>query len=100
MGKRKNHVVVPGLGPACPRCRRPTQIREHRSITAKHLRQPFYYTRWYRCMHRDCATTLIMPERFKVWITQEPEPVSPQLEFRLEDDIALQVLATKEREGG
>jgi hypothetical protein len=43
------------------------QIREHGRIRQKHLRQPYYYSRWYKCRHGDCRTTLVMPEEFKVW---------------------------------
>jgi hypothetical protein len=64
---RSLFVVVPGAGIPCPRCRRPTQIREHGQITERHRRQPYYFTRWFRCMHRDCHTTLIMSNQFKVW---------------------------------
>jgi hypothetical protein len=68
-GKRKYkgwYVVIPGEGPPCPRCGRPMQIREHERITKKHLRQPYYFSRWFRCMHRDCATKLVIIEEFKV----------------------------------
>jgi hypothetical protein len=80
---RKSFVVVAGEGPPCPRCARPTQIREHDRIKAKHLRQPYYFTRWFYCTNARCKVTLHMEERFKVWTSQEPEPVSPQLELQL-----------------
>lgn len=66
MGKSKKYVVVAGDGDACPRCGRPTQIREHRLIGDKQLRQPFYYSRWFNCTNKRCRTTLVMPPRFKV----------------------------------
>jgi hypothetical protein len=37
------------------------------AITDKHERQPFYYSRWFNCTHADCKTTLVMPERYKVF---------------------------------
>jgi hypothetical protein len=57
---------VPGEGIPCPRCGRPTQIREHSQITERHRRQAYYFTRWFRCMSGDCPTTLIMRAQFKV----------------------------------
>jgi hypothetical protein len=57
----KKYVVVGHDGDPCPRCGRPTQIREHKSIEPRHLQQSFYYTRWFNCTASDCRTTLIMP---------------------------------------
>jgi hypothetical protein len=61
------------------------EIREHDRIRAKHLRQPFYYRRWFRCMHNDCKTTLVMWDEFKVW-NSEPlrrlEAIRRQLQRR------------------
>jgi len=67
MGTRRQSRIVSEDGVPCPRCGRPTQIREHVEIKPKHRAQPFYYSRWYNCAHDDCATTLIMREEFKVW---------------------------------
>lgn len=67
MAKRKSYLVEAGKGIACPRCGRATQIRAHKEITGKHLRQPFYYTRWFYCLHADCVVSLHMAEEFKVW---------------------------------
>ena len=39
---KSDAIVVPGKGDPCPRCGRPTQIREHGVITDKHRRQPFF----------------------------------------------------------
>jgi hypothetical protein len=66
---RRKSTIIPGDGDPCPRCNRPTQIHEHAEIMKKMLRQPFYYSRWFRCTHSDCPTTLIMPPRFIVWNT-------------------------------
>ena len=61
-------TVAVGLdGPKCPRCNKPMQIREHQRIGPKQLRQPFYFRRWFFCMNRDCRTTLITRDEFKVW---------------------------------
>jgi hypothetical protein len=65
--KTKRYVIVPGLGDPCPRCCQPTEIREHQKITAKHLRQPFYFRRWFNCMNSACKAQMICPERHKVW---------------------------------
>ncbi len=73
MSKR---VIVPGKGPVCPRCKRPMQIREHRAVTERELRRPFYYSRWYRCMHGDCRTTLVMPDEHRVFKKQPVPRVS------------------------
>lgn len=43
------------------------QIRERRDVTADLLRKPYYFSRWFRCMHRECKTTLVMPDEFKVY---------------------------------
>jgi rRNA maturation protein Nop10 len=64
--KKSKYIVIPGKGDPCPRCGRPTQIREHAAITDKYLAQPFYYSRWFNCVHDDCKTTLIMPPRYVV----------------------------------
>jgi hypothetical protein len=42
-------------------------VREHERIGPKQLARPFYYSRWYCCLNRNCKTKLIMPEEFKVW---------------------------------
>lgn len=63
----KRYRVVPGDGYPCPRCGKPTEIREHTEVTEKHFAQPFYYSRWFNCIDRRCRTTLIMPPRFIVW---------------------------------
>jgi hypothetical protein len=54
-------------GPPCPRCKRAMEVREHDRVREKHLRQPYYYRRWYRCRYADCRTTLVMPPQFIVW---------------------------------
>lgn len=54
-------------GIPCPRCRQRTQIREHVAITEKHLRQPFYFSRWFYCVNKHCKVSLHMAEEFKVW---------------------------------
>jgi hypothetical protein len=65
--KTKRYLVVPGEGDPCPRCCQPTEIREHQEITAKHLRQPFYFARWFHCMNPACKVRMHCAERYKVW---------------------------------
>lgn len=62
----KQTVVIPGDGDPCPRCGRPMEIRERGSVRDNVSRQPFYYTRWFCCMHADCKTNMVMPERYKI----------------------------------
>jgi hypothetical protein len=67
MAMSKKNMRVVGLdGPPCRRCGCPTEVREHKEVTAKELARPFYYARWFNCLNRRCRTTLIMPEEFKV----------------------------------
>ena len=62
----RRHLVIPGSGDPCPRCGRATEIREHRAITNRELRRPFYYARWFYCRNRRCRTTTIVPDRYRV----------------------------------
>jgi hypothetical protein len=62
----KSKVIGKG-GPPCPRCGKATQVRTHRSIRRKQLRQPYYYSRWFKCINKKCRTTLIMPPEYIVW---------------------------------
>lgn len=61
-----NYKIIPGEGDPCPSCSRPMQIREHSVLSEKHLRQPYYFSRWFCCQNKKCRTTLVMRERFKV----------------------------------
>jgi len=45
-------------------------VREHGGLTEKQLKQPFYYSRWFYCTNKACKTTLIMPDRFRVFRKQ------------------------------
>jgi len=67
MGKQKKYRVVGLNGIGCIRCGRPTEIREHTHITDKHLRQPYYFSMWFNCLHKDCPTTIFMVDEYKVW---------------------------------
>jgi hypothetical protein len=78
--RKKNRVVVSLDGDPCPRCGQSTEIREHGEITSKHLRQPYYYTRWFNCINPRCRTTLIMPERYRVWKEKQRGQESQRLE--------------------
>jgi hypothetical protein len=67
------------------------QVREHRRIKAKHLRQPYYFSRWYCCRKQDCKTTLVMPEEFKVLnqsVAGEEVPIEPDLVTMMLDEMA------------
>ena len=64
--RAKTYRVIPGHGVACPGCGRPTQVRKHVAITKKHLRQPYYFDRWFYCCNPRCFVTLHVAEEFKV----------------------------------
>jgi uncharacterized protein with PIN domain len=46
--KNKSSVSI-GEGQNCPKCFKPMERREHRNITDKILRQPYYYSEWDIC---------------------------------------------------
>jgi hypothetical protein len=52
------------------------EVREHSRIREKQRRRPYYYSRWYRCNHADCRTTLVMPPESIVW---NDNPAAQQL---------------------
>jgi len=60
-------TLVDGVGDPCHRCGYPTEIHQHLVVTQKRLNQPFYYSRWFYCANKRCRTTLIMPEKFKIY---------------------------------
>jgi prophage regulatory protein len=92
----KHYVVVSADGPPCPLCGAAMEVREHDRITDKHLRQPFYYRRWYRCMQINCATKLVMPEEHKVWNEARPSQANgPELELQPGADIVMDVLSER-----
>ena len=62
-----HRIIVSENGPPCPRCRRPMQVREHDRIRAKQLRKAYYYRRWFYCTHKNCRTTTVMFNEFKVF---------------------------------
>jgi hypothetical protein len=67
MGQKKDYRVVEEPGLPCPRCKMPTQVREHAVLREKHFRQPYYFSKWYFCTNRDCAVQTHMSEKYKVW---------------------------------
>lgn len=68
MTKKHSRIVSTNGGDPCPRCNGPTEIHEHAGpLTAKHDAQPFHYSRWFVCNNPICRTTVIMPEKFRVW---------------------------------
>ena len=63
--KKKYHVIKE-KGVNCPRCKKETETRVHKSITSKQLRQPYYYSQWYYCFNRECPTKQIMIGKYMV----------------------------------
>ena len=55
------------FGPSCPRCGNVSEVRQHKAITAKELRRPFYYREWYYCINRQCKTTMFVNNEHRVW---------------------------------
>jgi hypothetical protein len=49
-----------------PTLRRAMQIREPDGIGDRQQRQQVFYMRWFCCMNKQCKTTLVMAERYKV----------------------------------
>lgn len=64
-------VLVGSDGIPCPRCNKPTEVYEHKAITDKLRRQPFYYSRWFYCRNSSCQTKVIVREEFVVWNNNE-----------------------------
>jgi hypothetical protein len=77
-----SYIVISEAGPACPRCGRPLQVREHGRIRAKQLRQPYYYSRWFCCTHSDCKTTTVTRDDFKVWSNPTDAAVHQTSKYR------------------
>lgn len=73
MKKKIRHKVVGHDGDPCPRCKRPTEIREHIELRDRQLRAYQYYSRWFYCTNRSCLTRQIMPERYKVLRSERVE---------------------------
>jgi len=67
MSKKKQGLDVHAGGPRCFRCGKWTMVYERVSPTPKMLAAPFYYRRFFRCVNKQCKTTLIMPDEFRVW---------------------------------
>jgi len=65
--KTNKSLKTDPYGELCPRCGLITEVQSHLKITQKHLNQPYYYSQWFRCVNPNCNTTLIMPDRFKVF---------------------------------
>jgi hypothetical protein len=87
----KNSRAVPGeVGPPCPRCGRRTQVRAHKRVTPKMLAAPWYYSRWFYCTNNKCKTSMIMPDRFRVFPERQP------VRTGYDEDIAMSVLAEQD----
>jgi hypothetical protein len=65
--RRQKFVVLDEQGPDCPRCGYPMQAREHDRIRAKQLRKAYYYRRGLYCIHKNCRTTTVIFDEFKVF---------------------------------
>jgi hypothetical protein len=76
------NVIVGSSGDPCPRCGRATEIREHRYITAKELRRPFYYSRWFFCRNPRCKTSTIVLPEYRVF-NAVTNAVTPETERRM-----------------
>ena len=61
------YVVVNEKGPPCPRCGREMEVRMHDQIRQKQLRKRYYFRRWFYCLHKDCRTTTVMWNEFRVY---------------------------------
>jgi hypothetical protein len=71
MRRQQRFLVLEEQGPGCPRCGHPMQVREHDRIRAMQLRAPYYYRRWFYCTHKNCRTTVVTREEFKVFNSAE-----------------------------
>jgi hypothetical protein len=47
------------------------QVREHRRIGPKQLRQPYYYRRWFYCTDNRCRTKTVLSDEFKVYTSDQ-----------------------------
>jgi hypothetical protein len=81
------HITLGTSGVCCPRCGRATEIREHRYITAKSLRRPFYYSRWFFCRNPHCRTSTIVLPEYRVF---NVEPGAVRLEWVTTADSSLE----------
>lgn len=95
MKKKKYRVLSGEAGNSCPRCGGRTEVRVHTAITEKHLRQPWYYSRWFYCTNPRCRTTLIMPARYIVRRVRRRPQLEPELSA--EDDIVMAILNEGDR---
>jgi len=64
--KRKNYIVSNEVGIPCHRCSLPTLIHIRNRTTARQEKAAYYYSQWYYCNNKECQTTLIMDDEFKV----------------------------------
>jgi hypothetical protein len=63
--------VVGNDGEPCPRCGRPTEVREHADITEKLLRQRYYFRRWFHCTNRRCKVSTHVNPAYRVFPGEE-----------------------------
>jgi hypothetical protein len=67
MRYKSNAVLMDGTGDPCPRCGQPMRIFEHREISDRQRKSPFYYARWHRCLSDSCKTTVVMRDEDRIW---------------------------------
>lgn len=66
--RNKNHVDIVCKVNECPKCKNTMETRKHKNISAKQLKQPFYFSQWDYCTNCKYIQT---DEAFKVWNRNE-----------------------------
>jgi hypothetical protein len=64
---RKNRTKLGERGPRCPRCGIRMAVFQHAKIGEKQLKQRYYYSKWFRCFNRECKTTIVHQDRFRIY---------------------------------
>lgn len=80
MKKDKRYIVVRNDDVRC-RCGHVAQAREHRELTTKQLRQPYYFSRWFNCLNPKCKTTIFMKDEYKVLNRGVKQPKTPMSDY-------------------
>ena len=47
------------------------QVRTHTHLKEKQLRQPYFFSKWFYCVYRDCPVKQHMVEQYKVYNRNE-----------------------------
>lgn len=74
------NIIVENKDVRC-RCGHIAQAREHRELTTKQLRQPYYYSKWFKCLNPNCKTTIFMKDEYKVINRGVRQPVTPVSQY-------------------